>query len=103
LYVRLYRLCGAFVEEKLGPGVSPNRTRKMGLAVHAIMMSAMSCHTAVPRMLGLLGGPPAKIFLGPKFLRLTTCMGSYRSVLKDPGFSEGKISSIQSCMKPYRL
>jgi hypothetical protein len=34
LYVRLYRLCGAFFEEKLGPGVSPNRARKMGLAVH---------------------------------------------------------------------
>jgi hypothetical protein len=30
----LYRLCGAFFEEKLGLGVSPNCARKMGLAVY---------------------------------------------------------------------
>jgi hypothetical protein len=50
-------------------------------------------------MLGLSGGPPAEIFLffiflASKFLRLTTCIASYRSVLEDPGCSEGKISSI---------
>jgi hypothetical protein len=33
VYVRLYGLCGAFFEEKLGPGVSPDRARKMRLAV----------------------------------------------------------------------
>jgi hypothetical protein len=33
-------------------------------------------------------------FLASKFLRLTTCIASYRSVLEDPGCSEGNISSI---------
>jgi hypothetical protein len=50
-------------------------------------------------MLGLLGGPPAEIFLffiflALKFLRLMTFIASYRSVLEDPGCSEGKIGSI---------
>ncbi|PLW07743.1 hypothetical protein PCASD_20950, partial [Puccinia coronata f. sp. avenae] len=65
---------------------------------------------SMPRLASMAGGAGGKMAnlaaqgscmarlavqnLPSKFLRLTTCIASYRSVLEEPGCSEGKIGSI---------